>query len=166
MDIKPIVKSQYHATLDMLRQVIAACPDPVWLSTAPRNRFWRVAFHALFYTHLYLQPAEDDFAKWPKHRDQSQFLGVVPWPPHDQPQVGPPYTQQELLEYVDFVRAEVDAKVDVLDLEGSSGFWWLPFDKTELQFYNIRHLQHHTGELSDRLGNEGIALDWVGAAAR
>ena len=166
MDIKPIIKSQYHAALDMLRQVIAACPDPVWLSDTPPNRFWRVAFHALFYTHLYLQPAEDDFAKWPKHRDQSQFLGVVPWPPHNQPEVGPPYTQQELLEYVDFVHAEVDARVDLLDLEGPSGFSWLPFDKTELQLYNIRHLQHHTGELSDRLGSEGIALDWVGASAR
>jgi len=162
MNISTIVKSQYHAALDMLDQVIANCPDPVWLSTAPRNHFWRIAFHALFYTHLYLQPAESDFVPWPKHRDQSQFLGTVPWPPHDRPKIGDPYTQQELLEYLDFVRAEVDTRVDTLDLEGPSGFWWLSFDKTELQFYNIRHLQHHTGELSDRLGSEGIDLDWVG----
>jgi len=162
MNIKPIIKSQYHAALDMLRQVIANCPDPVWLSRTPKNHFWRVAFHALFYTHLYLQPAEKDFVPWPKHRDQSQFLGTVPWPPHDQPKIGPPYTKEELLEYLDFCHAEADARVDALDLEGPSGFWWLPFDKTELQFYNIRHLQHHTGELSDRLCNEGIELDWVG----
>jgi len=163
MDIKPIVKSQYHAALDMLKQVIAVCPEAVWLSTVPQNHFWRVAFHALFYTHLYLQPAEGDFVKWPKHRDQSQFLGTVPWPPHDQPKIGEPYTKEELLEYLDLVHAEVDARVDALDPDGSSGFWWLSFDKTELQLYNIRHLQHHTGELSDRLGNEGIELDWVGA---
>jgi len=27
-----------------------------------------------------------------------------------------------------------------------SGFDWLPFDKLELQFYNIRHIMQHTGE--------------------
>ncbi len=43
-----------------------------------------------------------------------------------------------------------------------SGFFWLPFGKLELQFYNIRHLQHHTGELFERLGAVGVTLDWVG----
>jgi hypothetical protein len=162
MGIRSTIKSQYRASLDMLGQVIANCPDSLWLSTVPKNRFWRIAFHALFYTHLYLQPAEDDFVQWPKHRGQSQFLGVVPWPPHDQPKIGEPYTKEEILEYLDFCRAEAATRVDALDLEGTSGFWWLPFDKTELQFYNIRHLQQHIGELSDRLGHEGIEVEWVG----
>ena len=42
------------------------------------------------------------------------------------------------------------------------GFYWLPFNKLELQFYNIRHIQQHTGELYERLGTrENIELDWV-----
>jgi hypothetical protein len=57
--------------------------------------------------------------------------------------------------------------VDALDLEGASGFYWLPFDKLELQFYNIRHVQHHTGELYERLGaTEDVELDWVGIGPR
>ncbi len=36
-------------------------------------------------------------------------------------------------------------------LDADSGFYWLPFNKFELQLYNIRHIQHHTGQLTDRL---------------
>jgi hypothetical protein len=33
----------------------------------------------------------------------------------------------------------------------------------ELHFYDIRHLQQHTGELSERLGSQGeIMVEWVG----
>ena len=49
--------------------------------------------------------------------------------------------------YYQLCRKEVDAMVDSLDLEAESGFYWLPMDKLELQFYNIRHLQMHVGEL-------------------
>jgi hypothetical protein len=162
MDTKNIIKSQYHASLAMLRQVIEKCPDPLWVSTASKNYFWRIAFHALFYTHLYLQPTEGDFVRWHKHKDESQFLGKTPWPPHNEPRIDKTFTQQELLEYLDFCNTEVDTRVDGLVLENSSGFDWLPFDKTELQFYNIRHLQQHIGELCERLGYESIDIDWIG----
>ncbi len=55
--------------------------------------------------------------------------------------------------------------VPALDLAGASGFDWLPMNKLELQFYNIRHLQLHTGELCERLGTEAkIDVAWVGMA--
>lgn len=48
-------------------------------------------------------------------------------------------------------------------LHAESGFYWLPFDKLELQFYNIRHIQQHTGEHCERLGAYGeIEVGWVG----
>jgi hypothetical protein len=162
MDIKDVIKSQYHAALAMLEQTIAQCPDALWESSASANRFWHVAYHVLFYTHLYLQHSEKEFAPWTKHRHESQFLGPLPWPPHKKPTIGEPYTREEVLEYLEFCRGEVDATVNTLNLEGESGFSWLPFSKMELQFYNLRHLQHHTGELAERLGNQGIEIQWVG----
>ena len=49
-----------------------------------------------------------------------------------------------------------------VDLEAGSGFDWVPFDKLELQFYNIRHLQHHTGQLCERLRTkQDIGIGWV-----
>jgi hypothetical protein len=105
-----------------------------------------------------------EFVPWSKHRTEYEFLGPLPWPPHKEPDIGEPYTRPEILEYLDLCRNEVQERVPLLDLQAGSGFDWLPFDKLELQFYNIRHLQHHTGQLVDRLRTrEGIGVGWVGA---
>lgn len=156
--------SQYHAALSMLQQSIENCPESLWFDPTARNKYWQVAFHVLFYTHLYLQPSGDGFEQWSKHRGQSEFLGDrVPWSPDDKPEIGEPYTQAEILEYLAFCREEVDSQVNALDLAAESGFEWLPFNKLELQFYNIRHIMQHTGELSGRLFEQkGIEINWVG----
>lgn len=166
MDVKGVIKSQYRAALAMLEQTIVKCPTALWDAPQPANRFWHVAYHALFYTHLYLQRSEADFTPWANHRDEYQFLGSLPWPPHKEPEIGTPYSQQEVLDYLAFCRNQVETKVDGVDLAAESGFDWLPFNKMELQLYNIRHLQHHTGELAERLGTQAdIEIDWVGTRA-
>ena len=163
MDIKEIIIAQYLASLAMLKAAIEQCPAALWADPAYKNRFWHIAYHALFYAHLYLQPAEEDFVPWTKHHDQYQFMGPLPWPPHDEPAIGEPYSQKEVLDYLEFCRQHVPAAVVALDLAAESGFYWIPFNKLELQFYNIRHLQHHTGELCERLGTTAsLDIDWVG----
>ena len=75
-----------------------------------------------------------------------------------------PYSKDEILEYLQMCWEEVDARVPSLDLGAPSGFHWLFFSKFELQLYNLRHLQHHTGQLIDRLRTVAeIGVDWVGA---
>ena len=162
MNVKQVIKSQYHASLEMLKQAIVKCPESSWNDPAHKNKFWHVSYHALFYTHLYLQPTEKDFTPWAKHREQYEFLGPLPWPPHEEPEIGEPYTKEEILAYHEVCHRQVEETVDSLDLDAESGFYWLPFGKMELQFYNIRHLQQHTGELCERLGTQGIEVDWVG----
>jgi len=164
MDAKQVITSQYLAALEMLRQTIEKCPEALWDDARDRNRFWHVAYHALFYTHLYLQTSEGDFKPWSGHRPQYQYLGSVPWAPPDAPKIGEPYAKADVLAYVDFCKAEVRTKVAALDLESAtSGFEWLPFGKLELQLYNLRHLQQHAGELMERLWTrESIEVDWVG----
>jgi hypothetical protein len=156
METKPIIQSQYRASLAMLAQAIEKCPEPLWVDATYQNPFWHVAYHVLFYTHLYLQPTEGDFVPWAKHRDGITFL---------KPSAGDalPYTRQELLEYLDLCLEQVEIQVNALDLDAESGFYWLPFNKLELQFYNIRHIMQHTGELCERLGAHGeIEVAWVG----
>jgi hypothetical protein len=163
MDIKAVIKSQYLASLEMLHKAVVQCPDSMWDDHAYKNRFWHLAYHVLFYTHLYLAPTEEQFVPWVKHREHYPFLGALPWPPHDEPQIDQPYVREDILEYLEFCRGEVERQVTALNLDAESGFYWLPFDKLELQFYNIRHLQQHTGELCERLGTQaGIDVDWVG----
>lgn len=163
MDVKEVVRSQYLAVLAMFEDAIVKCPEAIWAAPEPKNRFWHVAYHALFYTHLYLQPTGADFKPWSKHREQYQFMGPVPWPPHGEPQIGEPYAKEDVLEYLTFCRDEVEKQVPALNLDAPSGFDWLPFNKLELQIYSIRHVQQHVGELSERLGAQAaIDVQWVG----
>jgi hypothetical protein len=150
METCKIIQSQYLAAIEMLKQVVVKCPAALWDAPGDQDPVWRKAYHALFYVHLYLQDSEQDFTPWQKHRD---------------PEAGIPFSAEEVLEYLGFVQNQVRERVPRLDLEAESGFHWLPFNKLELQLYNIRHVQQHAGELFERLGTrENIELDWVGIA--
>ena len=139
----------------MLQQAIELCPDMLWNDTSYSNPFWHVAYHALFFTHLYLQPKAEDFHPWEKDQDDMASLDK---------KLGDDraFSKADILEYFDLCLKQVEKQVNALDLEADSGFHWLPMGKLELQFYNIRHLMLHTGELCERLGGHGeIEIDWV-----
>ncbi len=163
MEIHQIIQSQFLASLAMLEGAVQQCPTSLWNPPESKNKFWHIAFHALFYTHLYLQPSGGDFTSWDKHREGYEFMGRTPWPPHEKPKIDQPYAPAEVLEYLEFCRRQVQKIIPSLDLDSDqSGFDWLPFGKLELQIYNIRHLQQHTGELCERLGAAGVDVEWVG----
>jgi len=156
MDVKAVVISQYSAALQMLRQAVEGCPDEMWNPAEDATPFWRVAYHALFYVHLYAQPAVEQFRPWERHWEGAEKQGR-------QAPAGKPYTKDDVLAYLDFCREVVKAQTADLQPEAPSGFFWLPMNKLELQFYSIRHVQQHTGELMERLGSRaGIELHWVG----
>jgi hypothetical protein len=158
MDIQSAVSSQYLASLAMLQQAVERCPESLWDSPADANKSWRLAYHVLFFTHLYLQKTIDDFQPWEKHWPKAEEMGKDAEP-------GPAYSKTDILDFLDFCRSEAVEASALLDPQSPSGFYWLPFSKLELQFYNIRHLQQHTGELMERLGaRAGISCDWVSKA--
>lgn len=150
------INSQFHAALDMLEQTIQRCPEQVWFDESQRNQTWQVVYHALFYTHLYMQPTLDDFVPWARHREEVNRM----------PTEAEPYSKEEVLDYLALCRAEVDRCTAEMDLDAASGFHWLPFGKLELQFYSLRHLTMHLGEVADRLGAQGIDVEWRGMKAQ
>lgn len=163
LDLHAVIRSQYLATLAMLAQAVEKCPAALWQTAGDAAQFWQIAYHGLFYTHLYLQPTNGDFTPWVNHREDYQFMGPIPWDNNRLPRIGEPYTPADILAYVAFCRQEVERQVPTLDFNAPSGFDWLPMNKVELQIYNIRHLQQHAGELMERLGSRaGISVDWVG----
>ncbi len=162
-DMRKAVSSQFLAALAMLEQTIHRCPPDLWIDPQAKDQFWQIAYHALFYTHLYLQESEATFRPWPKHRKDYHLLGPIPWEGNRLPEIGAPYTQAEVLEYLAYCRSEGQAKLAEVNLGGPSGFAWLPFSKLEAQIYLIRHLQQHIGELGAHLSGRGIEIDWVGA---
>ncbi len=169
--------TQYHAALAMLRQAIERCPEGLWAGGDRPNAFWQIAYHTLYYTHLYLHPRAEDFTPWEHHQTFIQDLDEYRAPPeiqdlcehpHRPPQTGEPYTREQVLAYWELCDARVDDAVAALDLTAPEcGFPWYDFTKAEHQFVTIRHIQHHTAQLGTRLREvAGAGIDWVGAANR
>jgi hypothetical protein len=165
--IRILLKSQYHAALAMLREAIQQCPDDVWFNGEHRNAYWQVAYHALFFAHLYLMPDEAAFQPWTGHQPDVQhpdgIAGPVD-PGSSLPLIPKPYTKAEALEYWGICDEMVDRAVETLDLASpTSGFSWYTMPKLEHQIVNIRHIQHHTAQLADRLRSvKDLATRWVG----
>jgi len=160
--VRQTILRQYRAALDMLGQAVERCPEELWLSSEYPNRFWHIAYHSVFYVHFYVQPSEAEFKPWAKHQPKSNFLG--PWAKDEPFELPEPYSKQDVQEYRELSRIEVEKQVPVVCFEAGSGFSWLPFNKLELQLYTIRHLQHHTGQLIDRLRNAaGFGVGWIGS---
>lgn len=157
--LRAALKGQYRAGLAMLRQCMERCPDEVWIAGEHPRTFWRIAYHAVFYTHLYIQVDEDAFQPWELSRPDARKL----WHEDDkQTPEEPPYSKQQLLEYVDLVSGGVDRWVDALNLEApTTGFWWYSIPKLDHQLMSVRHLQGHVGQLSERLYAAGVDLDWI-----
>jgi len=165
MNVQAALKGQYHAALAMLKDAIEKCPDDLWTGDVYPVPFWRVAYHALFFTDLYLRADEQSFRPWEHHRGDCQCLSdKLPWPPHDPPKIGPPYAKTEILDYWRICDTMVDGAVDTMDLDAQEcGFPWYRLPKLDHQINNIRHIQHHAALLSGRVRMiAGTDVGWVG----
>lgn len=153
--------SQYKSALTMLANTIERCPDELWDNEVDERRYWRITYHALFYTAFYLSENADSFVPWEKHSPNYHRLGAA----DDNGNVitiNHVYTKDELLTYAGFISDNVENAVNSTSDGHESGFYWLPMDKFELHLYNIRHIQHHVGQLIERLHQNGITgITWV-----
>ena len=165
-----VLKQQYHACLAMLREAIERCPQDQWDNTPHTNQFWQIAYHALYFAHLYSQVDEASFVPWKDHQADTQNPDGMggPHPDSTLPIFPKQYTKGQVLEYWKFCDDSIDGFVDVLDLASpNSGFEWYKISKLEHQLVNIRHIQHHAAQLGDRLrAVADIGITWVGSGRR
>ena len=166
MEIRQALKEQYHAGLAMLAECVAKCPNDVWVEGEYPRAFWRIVFHAAFYTHLYLGQNEEAFQAWPGRKEGIHHgLWNPPFEvePYELPANAEIYQPDELLDYIRFVDTRIDPTVDQLDLASdATGFsWYKNMSKLSHQLMNLRHLQGHVGQLSELLMARGIDIDWI-----
>ena len=158
-----IVASQIRAALRMLRSAIAACPEPLWSRESDHNPFWVLAYHTLFFAHLYLFPSESAFEPYERQvegfpgydgkADLGDWTRLTP---------GDVLSKIDVLAYCDHIDGRVSELVESTPFDAPSGFHWLRFSKVKAHLYNLRHIQHHAGQLIDRLRQEaGIGSKWV-----
>ncbi len=154
--IKTILERQFAATLAMLGECIERCPDEHWTGVVGKYPFWQVAYHTLCYADLYLSPSETDFTLRPIHpQGWDELKNEYP---------SRLFNKAELLEYVDFCQrkaAEIIAAQTSASFSEPSGFSWQPVTRGELHICNIRHVQHHTGQLSAFLRRVDVDTSWI-----
>ncbi|MEO7715525.1 MAG: hypothetical protein ABIY70_04945 [Capsulimonas sp.] len=166
MEIQQALKEQYHAGLAMLAQCVENCPEDLWLEGAHPRTFWRIAFHAAFFTHLYMVQNEAAFQPWPGRREgihQGLWSSPSDVEPYELPEGADIYQKTEMLDYIRFVDGLVDSTVDQLDLDtDDAGFaWYKNISKMSHQLMNLRHIQGHVGQLSELLMQKEIDIDWI-----
>ncbi len=158
--MKNEIVTEYKGSLKMLINTVHKCPDDLWESAAFENTYWRIVYHTLFYTAFYLSAGLDGFIPWDKHHPNYHVLGSTA---HDEQPVviKHRYSKSDLLGYADVIFNSLEDKVNNANLTDATGFEWIARNRFGLHLYNIRHVQHHTGQLTERLHQVGIkGINW------
>lgn len=151
--LKDLLLHQFTAALGMLHDCLVTCPDEHWDAIVGKYPFWQVAYHTLCFTDLYLARDENDFKPGAMH--------PAGWKEFDEEYPSRRFARAELIAYAQFCRrklGEALAAETRESLEGPSGHARRTFSRGELYIYNLRHIQHHTGQLSACLRRTGPAL--------
>lgn len=135
-----ILWKQFGAAIDMLENAIQSCDEETWYAN---DTFWYPAYHTLFYLDYYLSAEPDTFAP-PSPFGFSEFdpKGILP---------ERVYTKPELLQYVAYNRNKLAHVVLGFDDEYATKRFkndYRDYSLLEMQFYNLRHVQHHVGQLN------------------
>lgn len=133
---------QFGAAIDMLDNAMAACPDEVWGSRRESAEFWYLAYHTLFFLDYYLSESADGFTPpAPFTLAELDPAGVLP---------ERVYSRAELRAYLEHGRRKCRRVIESLTEARAREprvFGSLSCSLAELLLYNLRHVQHHAGQL-------------------
>lgn len=162
-----LIGRQFTAAIQMLRSAIEACPSDLWDDRTDGSPFWHLAYHVLFFTDLYLSDDEKTFQARDYHEgkyhflpgDYQEYAGIVTTPANA-------LTREQLLDYAGHCLEKCEETFGKLTNERAlerCGFWWYELNVGEFLLNNLRHVQHHTGQLILLLRRRAdVGIDWLG----
>jgi hypothetical protein len=140
---KTIIWQQFGASIEMLENALLACPDDLWGDRSRQPEFWYLVYHTLFWLDFYLSDSVEGFAP-PEPFTLSEMDPADPLSERV-------YTKSELQRYLDYGRNKCRARIETLTDEKASErfrFGGRDLSVAELLLYNLRHVQHHAGQLN------------------
>ena len=152
-ELKAILWKQFGASIDMLESSILVCPESFW----DKKDFWYSVYHTIFWIDYYSSTDPDTFSP-PEPFTLSEL---------DPKGISPErvYLKKELLEYLEYSGNKVFFLIDGLNEETSKERFITKkknYNRIEMILYNMRHVQHHVGQLNFLLRqNEDVAGQWV-----
>jgi hypothetical protein len=166
--ISGILVRQFGATAQMLQETIENCPERIWTKGSGGAAFWHLAYHTMYFLDFYLHPREEDFRPPPFHREDLWNLVVGPDAPEPPAMAVEPYPKATLLEYLQDIRKRgrrLLAELTEDALTAPSPVPWYTIQRGDFLLNNLRHAQHHIGQLGLILrGNGAEPCAWNGAS--
>ncbi len=156
--INKVLESQYKAAFQMLRQTIEKIPDSQWNTDEYPNPNWQIAYHALWSAKLYLGANLESYVPWADAIEGAESLGgTKDWENPEEGIIVEGHNAKEVvLSFITVLESDLETSISSLPLSEDSGFEWYPYSRLELHVNNIRHLQHHTAQLIERMKAKGI----------
>jgi len=110
----------------------------------------------LYFTHLYLQPREEDFATWNDEPDELHDLGK----PVEE---GLIFSREQILAYLDFCLEHVECRWTPWTCQRNRASIGFPLTSWTCSSTTAGMSCLHTGDLFERLGAHGeVEMAWVG----
>ncbi|MBX2923808.1 MAG: DinB family protein [Chitinophagaceae bacterium] len=161
--ITDILASQYKASLGMFRNVIERTPQEQWNTEDYNNPNWQIAYHTIWSTKYYLGANAESYIPFENAITGAESLGgAQEWENTDAGVVVEGFhTKDELLAFINEVENNLQQRIEALPLGENSGYEWYPYSRLELHLNNIRHIQHHTAQIIERLkAKEITGFSW------
>ncbi len=161
--VKSSLLGQFEAAVSMLGESLANWPDAHFQAPVHKLSFDQALFHTLFFTDLYLGESLDDQREQAFHRGHPVDFGD--YEELENRSRKNHYSREFLVEYLAFCRAklrEVIAAETEVTLTAISQIPWLSMSRLEAHEYNMRHVQHHAGQLILKMRmNDFHEAGWV-----
>lgn len=175
--LKQSLWANFGAAIDMLKNAIALCPDELW---EKEKKFFYTTYHTTLFLDYYLSIPVTDFRPMLPYTiaDSSKLPAeaiddVIPdrW-----------YSKEEMITYLSVIHdkckklitgatkeklAERWIQDDEINLHGLCPSIVRDYSVLDILFYNLRHVQHHVGQLNFMLRQKiNTAPDWVSQVDR
>jgi hypothetical protein len=141
---------QFGASIDMLANTIASCPDDYFTTN---KRFYYLVYHTVVFLDYYLTIPHSSFSpilsftiKDADQRPPESIGDMIP---------DKIYSKQALIDYVNHSRDKCKTMIDgltkdkILNARFTEGHepGDMDYSIVEILLYNMRHTQHHVGQL-------------------
>ncbi len=163
----------FLAAIDMFKNIVALCPGKVWEHD---KKFFYLTYHTAIFLDYYLSnPVKEFHPSLPY-----TVLENLPAEAIDDVIPDKFYTKEELIDYISAIRKKCQALIQDVSDEKLKKRWITDeemnlhglcpplvsnYHVLEILFYNLRHLQHHTGQLNLLLRQKAdLAADWISQA--
>lgn len=172
---KQTLWKNFAAAIDMLREAVILCPDDLWQA---ERKFFYLTYHTAIFLDYYLtKPVSDFVPVLPYTISDSSSL-----PPETIDDVLPDrfYGRQEILDYLSSIREKCRKLIDrstadefmerwiepsEINLHGLCPSLVVNYSLLDILLYNLRHVQHHVGQLNYILRQKiGKAPGWISHA--